>query len=129
MIKNAKYLDVMDKDMPPLFYHFLWAYYKGGDLIQGNDMIYSLSLDLNDWDELKPEEDEDMDDDYNPWEAIRSEYKARTANPNSYCGGGSKKPFTETLEEAFEKFKEWTKSQGVEFAHGSDEILLVKMWW
>ena len=122
MIETVKYLDIHDKSLPPACYNFLFAYYTANDLLQGNDMIYSLPLDLNDWDELKglPGEDEEEFED-SGWAAIQKEYEDR----KKY----SKTAIPETLEEAFTLFQEWTKSQGVVFAHGNEEEFLVKVWW
>jgi hypothetical protein len=110
MIQTVKYLDIQDSKLPKMYYHFLWAYFNH---FECNDLCHRLPLDLYEWDELHDE------DAYNSWETIREKYNERIGSGSSAM----------TVEEVFEHFKEWTKSQGAEFTYGSHEIFLVKLWW
>lgn len=109
-MKLRQYLDIHDRDVTPVVYHFLWSLVYPTP----NDLIHEIFLD----EEFR--------------ESQRYEFDTRIKKANSYCYSDQKeikklqdRPALPTFDEAIEEYKQWLQERGA----NPEDSVLVKMWW
>ena len=116
-MKNAKYIDVHDKDVTPGIYMLLFS----GIVceLQGNDMTYNISMFLEDFEGYaEPGE----------WATKAWADRLKRGPSNCYYDHERMKAYCEnpqTCKEVMHEFRDWLLAKGAT----ADDTIIASIWW